>query len=149
MSSAGFIRISGCSKVVIRHPGNLDSHYICSHSLDQLDHYVLTCKHGGDVVSRGHVRHSVMVFWDVQALVPKLMLEVDLRHEGKYTRPADIFIPLWEMDKTSSFDTSITSIRYIQILQAGVLQPWQQTHKHATNGAKVDDANGRAALHDC
>ena len=50
---------------------------------------------------------------------PKLMLEVGLRHDGKHTRSANIFIPHWEMDKTSSFDTSITSTLHTNTVRSG------------------------------
>ena len=63
-----------------------------SHALD----HALTCKHGGDVVSRHNRLRDVLLESCRRAcLGPQVEAGSGLGHEGHRTQPADILIPHW------------------------------------------------------
>ena len=79
-------------------------------ALDPLGHHAITCKHGGDVVSRHNKLHDVFVECCRRANV-SAQVEVGsgFGHDKCNTRPADVLVPNWSLGKPAAFDLTITS----------------------------------------
>ena len=80
-------------------------------ALDHLSHHTVTCKHGGDVVTRHYRLHDCSVEVCCRAHIG-VRVEVgnNLTPSHSKTRPADILIPNWVMGRTAALDVSVTSL---------------------------------------
>ena len=86
-----------------------------------LGHHALTCKHGGDVVSRhNRLRDVLLESCRLACLGPQIEAQSVLRHEGHRTRPTDILIPHWDLGKPAALDRTVTSTLNSSTLMAGV-----------------------------
>ena len=95
--------------------------YCPAHSLDSLGHHALTCKHGGDVVTRHNRRRDVFVESCWRACVG-VQVEVGsgygLHEHNK--QPADVLAANWMLGKPAAFDSTVTSPLVSKSLVAGV-----------------------------
>ena len=91
-------------------------------ALDHLGHHAVTCKYGGDVVSR-HNRIRDMLVETCHRLHIGVKVEAgnNLSREHSKTHPADILLPNWFLGRTAALDVSITSLlNPVTLLEAAV-----------------------------
>ena len=96
---------------------------LCPGVLDHLGHHAVTCKYGGDVVSRHNKIRDILVETCRRAHIG-VQVEVgnNLTHDHNKTRPADILLSNWFLGKPAALDVSITSpLNPLTLLEAGVL----------------------------
>ena len=89
-------------------------------ALDPLGHHAITCKHGGDVVSRHNKLRDVFVECCRRANV-SAQVEVGsgFGHDKRNTRPADVLVANWSLGKP---DLTVNSLLNPSILsEAGVV----------------------------
>ena len=92
-------------------------------ALDPLGHHAITCKHGGDVVSRHNKLSDVFEECCRRANV-SAQVEVGsgFGHDKRNTRPADVLVANWSLGKPAAFDLTVTSPLNPSILsEAGVM----------------------------
>ena len=78
--------------------------------LDPLGHHALTCKRGGDVVTRHNKLRDTLAETCCRAhLSFKVEAGSNLTHDHSHTRPADILVPNWSLGKPAAFNLSVTS----------------------------------------
>eukprot|EP00731_Ephydatia_muelleri_P017233 Em0010g331a len=84
---------------------------LCPGVLDHLGHHAVTCKYGGDVVSRHNKIRDILVETCRLAHIG-VQVEVgnNLTHDHNKTRPADILLSNWFLGKPAALDVSITSL---------------------------------------
>eukprot|EP00731_Ephydatia_muelleri_P037802 Em0566g4a len=84
--------------------------YCTAHSLDPIGQHALTCKHGGDVVTRDNRLHNVFV-----ESCRRACIGVQVEVGGKYgseecrKRPADVLATNWMLGKPAAFDFTVIS----------------------------------------
>ena len=116
-----------------------------SQALDPLGHHALTCKHGGDVVSRhNRLRDVLLESCRWACLGPQVEAGSGLGHEGHRTRPADILIPHWDLGKPAALDLTVTStLNSSTLMEAGVTNGSAalaaEVRKHNANDAKCSE----------
>ena len=113
--------------------------------LDHLSHHAVTCKHGGDVVTR-HNRLCDCIVEVCRHAHIGVQVEVgnNLTPSHSKTRPADILIPNWVMCRTAALDVSVTSPLNPQtLLEAGVTATaaalTTEERKHDENDPKCSE----------
>ena len=75
--------------------------------LDPLGHHALTCKRGGDVVTRHNKLRDTLAETCRRAhLSVKVEAGSNLTKDHSHTCPADILVPNWSMGKLAAFDLS-------------------------------------------
>ena len=89
--------------------------------LDDFGHHSLTCKHGGDVVSRHNKLRDVFYdFCQRACLGPRLEMGSGAGSDSQ-SHPADVLVPNWDLGKPAAFDLSITStLQSSALLEASV-----------------------------
>ena len=114
-------------------------------ALDHLGHHAVTCKYGGDVVSRHNRIRDILVETCSRAHIGvKVEVGNNLSRDPSKTRPADILLPNWFLGRTAALDVSITSpLNSVTLLEAGVLATAAaqatEYRKHQANDAKCSD----------
>eukprot|EP00731_Ephydatia_muelleri_P035190 Em0103g2a len=115
---------------------------LCLGVLDHLGHHAVTCKYGGDVVSRHNKIRDILVETCRRAHIG-VQVEVgnNLTHDHNKTRPADILLSNWFLGKPAALDVSITSpLNPLTLLEAGVLAKSAaqvtEARKHQANDPK-------------
>eukprot|EP00731_Ephydatia_muelleri_P001739 Em0001g1739a len=115
---------------------------LCLSVLDHLGHHAVTCKYGGDVVSRHNKIRDILVETCRCAHIG-VQVEVgnNLTHDHNKTRPADIVLSNWFLGKPAALDVSITSpLNPLTLLEAGVLAKSAaqvtEARKHQANDPK-------------
>ena len=90
--------------------------------LDHLSHHAVTCKRGGDVVTRhNRLRDCIVEVCRRAHIGVQVEVGNNLTPSHSKTRPADILIPNWVMGRTAALDVSVTSPLNPQtFLEAGV-----------------------------
>ena len=90
--------------------------------LDHLSHHAVTCKRGGDVVTRhNRLRDCIVEVCRRAHIGVQVEVGNNLTPSHSKTRPADILIPNWVMGRTAALDVSVTSPLNPQtLLEAGV-----------------------------
>eukprot|EP00731_Ephydatia_muelleri_P010113 Em0005g699a len=118
---------------------------LCPGVLDHLGHHAVTCKYGGDVVSRHNKIRDILVETCRRAHIG-VQVEVgnNLTHDHNKTRPADILLSNWFLGKPAALDVSITSpLNPLTLLEAGVLAksaaPVTEARKHQANAPKCSE----------
>eukprot|EP00731_Ephydatia_muelleri_P025447 Em0017g530a len=113
--------------------------------LDHLSHHAVTCKRGGDVVTRHNRLRDCIVDVCRRAHIG-VQVEVgnNLTPSHSKTRPADILIPNWVMGRTAALDVSVTSPLNPQtLLEAGVTATaaalTTEERKHDENDPKCSE----------
>ena len=89
--------------------------------LDPLGHHALTCKRGGDVVTRHNkLRDTLAETCRRAQLSVKVEAGSNLSKDHSHTRPADILVPNWSLGKPAAFDLPLTSpLNSNVLLEAG------------------------------
>ena len=84
---------------------------MCPHNmLDPLGHHVVTCKFGGDVVSRhNQLRDTFEQTCRLAGVSASTEAGSGLRHEYLHTRPADALLPNWLCSKPAALDFTVVS----------------------------------------
>ena len=114
-------------------------------TLDHLGHHAVTCKYGGDVVTRHNMIRDILVETCHQAHIGvKVEVGNNLSRDHSKTRPADILLPNWFLGRTAALDVSITSpLNPVILLEAGVLATAAaqatESRKHHANDPKCSD----------
>ena len=118
---------------------------LCPGVLDHLGHHAVTCKYGGDVVSRHNKIRDILVETCRRAHIG-VQVEVgnNLTHDHNKTRPADILLSNWFLGKPAALDVSITSpLNPLTLLEAGVLAKSAaqvtEARKHQANDPKFSE----------
>ena len=114
-------------------------------ALDPLGHHAITCKRGGDVVTRHNTLRDVLAEICHRAhLGVQVEAGCDLTADHSHTRPADLLLTNWATGKTAAFDISVTSpLNTLTLLEAGVsagsAAQATETRKHMANDAKCNE----------
>ncbi|KAL5487296.1 hypothetical protein EMCRGX_G019879 [Ephydatia muelleri] len=76
-------------------------------TLDHLGHHAVTCKYGGDVVSRHNRIRDILVETCRRAHIGvKVEVGNNLSRDHSKTRPADILLPNWFLGRTAALDAT-------------------------------------------
>ena len=114
-------------------------------TLDHLGHHAVTCKYGGDVVSRHNRIKDILVETCRRAHIGvKVEVGNNLSRDHSKTRPADILLPNWFLGRTAALDVSITSsLNPVTLLEAGVsataAAQATEARKHQANDPKCSE----------
>eukprot|EP00731_Ephydatia_muelleri_P015442 Em0008g1162a len=114
-------------------------------TLDHLGHHAVTCKYGGDVVSRHNRIRNILVETCRRAHIGvKVEVGNNLSRDHSKTRPADILLPNWFLGRTAALDVSITSpLNPVTLLEAGVsataAAQATEARKHQANDPKCSE----------
>ena len=114
-------------------------------TLDHLGHHAVTCKYGGDVVSRHNRIRDILVETCRRAHIGvKVEVGNNLSRDHSKTRPADILLPNWFLGRTAALDVSITSpLNPVTLLEAGVsataAAQATEARKHQANDPKCSE----------
>ena len=114
-------------------------------ALDPLGHHAVTCRHGGDVVTRhNRLRDEVFDLCRRAHLSVSVERGHGLTRDLSHTRPADILIAGWDRGKPAALDLTITSPLCSVILgeschQAGAAALAAETRKLHSNGPKCQE----------
>ena len=114
-------------------------------ALDPLGHHAITCKRGGDVVTRHNTLRDVLAEICHRAhLGVQVEAGNDLNADHSHTGPADLLLTNWATCKTAAFDISVTSpLNTLTLLEAGVsagsAAQATETRKHMANDAKCNE----------
>eukprot|EP00731_Ephydatia_muelleri_P023351 Em0015g934a len=117
-------------------------------TLDHLGHHAVTCKYGGDVVSRHNRIRDILVETCRRAHIGvKVEVGNNLSRDHSKTRPADILLPNWFLGRTAALDVSITSpLNPVTLLEAGVsataAAQATEARKHQANDPKCSELAG-------
>eukprot|EP00731_Ephydatia_muelleri_P034861 Em0082g8a len=112
--------------------------------LDDFGHHSLTCKHGGDVVSRHNKLRDVFYdFCQRACLGPRLEMGCGAGSDSQ-SRPADVLVPNWDLGKPAAFDLSVTSTLQSSALleasvTAGSAAQLAENRKHNNSDKKCDE----------
>ena len=95
--------------------------YSVSNDNNDFGHHSLTCKHGGDVVSRHNKLRDVFYdFCQRACLGPRLEMGCGAGSDSQ-SRPADVLVPNWDLGKPAAFELSVTSmLQSSALLEASV-----------------------------
>ena len=84
--------------------------YCPNHSLDHFGHHSLTCKHGGDVVTRHNRLRDVLVeYCHLAHVACQVEMGSGGGSEKSRTQSADVLIPNWSLGKPAALDLTVTS----------------------------------------
>ncbi|KAL5486899.1 hypothetical protein EMCRGX_G019438 [Ephydatia muelleri] len=114
-------------------------------TLDHLGHHAVTCKYGGDVVSRHNRIRDILVETCRRAHIGvKVEVGNNLSRDHSKTRPADILLLNWFLGRTAALDVSITSpLNPVTLLEAGVsataAAQATEARKHQANDPKCSE----------
>eukprot|EP00731_Ephydatia_muelleri_P021902 Em0014g493a len=113
--------------------------------LDHLSHHAVTCKSGGDVVTRhNRLRDCIVEVCRRAHIGVQVEVGNNLTPSHSKTRPADILIPNWVMGRAAALDVSVTSPLNPQtLLEAGVTATaaalTTEERKHDENDPKCSE----------
>ncbi|KAL5476267.1 hypothetical protein EMCRGX_G026190 [Ephydatia muelleri] len=113
--------------------------------LDHLSHHAVTCKRGGDVVTRhNRLRDCIVEVCRRAHIGVQVEVGNNLTPSHSKTHPADILIPNWVMGRTAALDVSVTSPLNPQtLLEAGVTATaaalTTEERKHDENDPKCSE----------
>ena len=121
---------------------------MCPHNmLDPLGHHTVTCKFGGDVVSRhNQLRDTFVQTCRLAGGSASIEAESGLGHEHLHTRPADVLLPNWVCSKPAALDFTVASpLGSTHIVEAGTTAGSAalsaEERKHANNDQKCTELN--------
>ena len=83
----------------------------CPHiTLDPLGHHTVSCRHGGNVVTRhNHLRNIFTEFCHCAHLSVRVEAGRGLLGVNRNSHPADVLVQGWERAKPVAFDLTVTS----------------------------------------
>eukprot|EP00731_Ephydatia_muelleri_P034029 Em0045g14a len=126
-------------------PGSLPCALCPEHPLDPLSHHAVTCKRGGDAISRHNkLRDIVLQTCHRACISAKAEAGSGLGHELRNTRPADILASNWLCGKPAAFDLTVVSPLNPTIISeagrtAGSAAVAAELRKHSANDAKCSE----------
>ena len=88
-----------------------DVQLMCPHNIfDPLGHHAVTCKFGGDVVSRhNQLRDTFVQTCRIAGVSASIEAGSGLGHEHLHTRPADVLLPNWICSTPAALDFTVVS----------------------------------------
>ena len=97
---------------------------MCPHNIfDPLGHHTVTCKFGGDVVSRHNQLRDTLSFVKtcrITGVSASIEAGCWLGHDHLHTRPADVLLPNWICSKPAALDFTVVSpLGSSHIVEAG------------------------------
>ena len=123
----------------------LDRMHCRTSTLDHLGHHAVTCKYGGDMVTRHNMIRDILVETCRQAHIGvKVEVGNNLSRDHSKTRPADILLPNWFLGRTAALDVSITSplnpviLLEVEVSATAAAQA-TESRKHHPNDPKCSD----------
>ena len=126
-------------------PGSPPCALCPEHPLDPLGHHAVTCKRGGDAISRHNKLRDVVLQTCHRACISaKAEAGSGLGHELRNTRPADILASNWLCGKPAAFDLTVVSPlnpTFISeaVRTAGSAAVAAELRKHSANDAKCSE----------
>ena len=126
-------------------PGSPPCALCPEHPLDPLGHHAVTCKRGGDAISRHNkLRDIVLQTCHRACISAKAEAGSGLGHELRNTRPADILASNWLCGKPAAFDFTVVSPLNPTIISeagrtAGSAAVAAELRKHSANDAKCSE----------
>ena len=126
-------------------PGSPPCALCPEHPLDPLGHHAITCKRGGDAVSRHNkLRDVVLQTCHHACISAKAEAGSGLGHELRNTRPADILASNWLCGKPAAFDLTVVSPLNPTLISeagrtAGSAAVAAELRKHSANDAKCSE----------
>ncbi|KAL5464029.1 hypothetical protein EMCRGX_G032986 [Ephydatia muelleri] len=77
---------------------------LCHHNMDAWEHHMLTCRSGGDVITRhNQLRDYIADFCHKACLSPQIEKGSGILPKDQ-SRPADILVPNWSLSRQAAFD---------------------------------------------
>eukprot|EP00731_Ephydatia_muelleri_P013994 Em0007g1304a len=126
-------------------PGSPPCALCPEHPLDPLGHHAVTCKRGGDAISRHNKLRDVVLQTCHRACISaKAEAGSGLGHELRNTRPADILASNWLCGKPAAFDLTVVSPLNPTFISeagrtAGSAAVAAELRKHFANDAKCSE----------
>eukprot|EP00731_Ephydatia_muelleri_P011911 Em0006g805a len=139
-------------------PLSRDDHHLCdvwrvdiplvhhpSYHVGFIGHHAVTCKRGGDAISRHNKLRDVVLQTCHRACISaKAEAGSGLGHELRNTRPADILISNWFCGKPAAFDLTVVSPLNPTFISeagrtAGSAAVAAELRKHSANDAKCSE----------
>ena len=126
-------------------PGSPPCALCPEHPLDPLGHHAVTCKRGGDAISRHNKLRDVVLQTCHRACISaKAEAGRGLGHELRNTRPADILASNWLCGKPAAFDLTVVSPLNPTFISeagrtAGSAAVAAELRKHSANEAKCSE----------
>eukprot|EP00731_Ephydatia_muelleri_P022494 Em0015g77a len=126
-------------------PGSPPCALCPEHPLDPLGHHAVTCKRGGDAISRHNKLRDVVLQTCHRACISaKAEAGSGLGHELRNTRPADILASNWLCGKPAAFDLTVVSPLNPTFISeagrtAGSAAVAAELRKHSANEAKCSE----------
>ena len=126
-------------------PGSPPCALCPEHPLDPLGHHAVTCKRGGDAISRHNkLRDIVLQTCHRACISAKAEAGSGLGHELRNTRPADILASNWLCGKPAAFDLTVVSPLNPTFISeagrtAGSAAVAAELRKHSANDAKCSE----------
>eukprot|EP00731_Ephydatia_muelleri_P004720 Em0002g896a len=126
-------------------PGSPPCALCPEHPLDPLSHHAVTCKRGGDAISRHNkLRDVVLQTYHRACISAKAEAGSGLGHELWNTRPADILASNWLCGKPAAFDLTVVSPLNPTFISeagrtAGSAAVAAELWKHSANDAKCSE----------
>ena len=114
-------------------------------ALDLLGHHAVTCKKGGDVVTRHNRLRDVFVDFCHQAhLGVHVEVGSNLTPDGSRSRPADVLVRDWITGRFAAFDFTVSSPLSVASLNqacitSGFAALSAETRKHKANDPKCSE----------
>ena len=134
-----------CITQDLHSPGSPPCALCPEHPLDPLGHHAITCKRGGDAVSRHNkLRDVVLQTCHHACISAKAEAGSGLGHELRNTRPADILASNWLCGKPAAFDLTVVSPLNPTLISeagrtAGSAAVAAELRKHSANDAKCSE----------
>eukprot|EP00731_Ephydatia_muelleri_P013062 Em0007g372a len=113
--------------------------------LDPLGHHATTCKRGGDVVFRHNRLRDILAETCRRAhFSVQVEAGCNLTPDHSHSRPADVLISNWALEKTAACDISVTSPLNSNIMSeagvtAGAAVQATELRKHEANDVKCSE----------
>ena len=80
---------------------------LCHHNMDAWGHHMLTCRSGGDMITRHNLlRDCIANFYNKACLSPQIEKGSGILHKDQ-SRPADILVLNWPLSHPAAFDIKV------------------------------------------
>ena len=88
---------------------------LCHHNMDAWGHHMLTCRSGGDVITRhNQLRDCFADFCHKACLSPQIEKGSGILPKDQ-SRPADILVPNWSLSRPAAFDIKVINPLNLQL----------------------------------
>ena len=97
---------------------------LCHHNMDAWGHHMLTCRSGGDVITRhNQLRDCIADFCHKACLSPQIEKGSGILPKDQ-SRPADILVPNWSLSRPAAFDIKVINPLNLQFIQEAAQNLW-------------------------